>query len=447
METQETFGAGWADGLAEFREDMREKETARSQARAATREEEESFYVVGAKDARFVDFGADVDDYGDETEGWDSPDDDEEDVFEGRTAMEAAAYADIEAKYRAGQAKGAVEFDLGGDDDFEADADGETRSRGIPSEMRCFDTAKIYIKAGDGGRGMVAFRREAFVAQGGPYGGNGGNGGAIFFEADEGINSLVGFRKKVHHRAEAGGNGGGKRMQGSDARDLTVLVPPGTVVRNADTGEVIAEMFAHGHREMIIDLASESDSEQEQSPAAPSLSARAEEMVAMMGHGEGGEGGEEGEANERPKPKPPPPPRRRAAAAAGPWAIALAERADVAALVSLINGAYASAEGDLWAEGGDFKRTAPPEIEGLIDARELYVARTEAGAAARHILGRPGGRRVRRVRVGVDGGGVDGGGVDGGGVDGGIGRRLQAKDGGVDEGGAVGQELLTGHLL
>jgi GTP-binding protein len=249
---KETFGAGWADGLAEFREDMREKETARSQARAATREEEESFYVVGAKDARFVDFGADVDDYGDETEGWDSPDDDEEDVFEGRTAMETAAYADIEAKYRAGQAKGAVEFDLGGDDDFEADADGETRSRGIPSEMRCFDTAKIYIKAGDGGRGMVAFRREAFVAQGGPYGGNGGNGGAIFFEADEGINSLVGFRKKVHHRAEAGGNGGGKRMQGSDARDRTVLVPPGTVVRNADTGEVIAEMFAHGHREMIV---------------------------------------------------------------------------------------------------------------------------------------------------------------------------------------------------
>jgi GTP-binding protein len=73
--------------------------------------------------------------------------------------------------------------------------------------MRCFDTAKIFIKAGDGGRGMVAFRREAFVAQGGPYGGNGGDGGAIFFEADESINSLVGFRKKVHHRADPGGTG------------------------------------------------------------------------------------------------------------------------------------------------------------------------------------------------------------------------------------------------
>ena len=148
------------------------------------------------------------------------------------------------------------EFDLGADDNFadgdDSDDRGNKLDRGIPSEMRCFDTAKIYVKAGDGGRGMVAFRREAFVAQGGPYGGNGGNGGAVYFEADEGINSLVGFRKKVHHRAEPGGNGGGKKMQGSDGRDRTVLVPPGTVVRNSETGEVIAEMFAHGHREMII---------------------------------------------------------------------------------------------------------------------------------------------------------------------------------------------------
>ena len=99
---------------------------------------------------------------------------------------------------------------------------------------------------------MVAFRREAFVAQGGPYGGNGGNGGAIFFEADESINSLVGFRKKVHHRAEPGGNGGGKRMQGQNGRDRVVLVPPGTVIRDSRTGETLAEMFAHGHREMVI---------------------------------------------------------------------------------------------------------------------------------------------------------------------------------------------------
>ena len=150
------------------------------------------------------------------------------------------------------------------------------------------------------------------------------------------------------------------------------------------------------------DLASsEEDSEQEESleedesPAAPSLSERAEEMVAMMGHGEEGE---EGETNE--KPKPPPPPRRRRRAAAGPWAIALAERADVAALVSLINGAYASAEGDLWAEGEDFKRTEPPEIERLIDARELYVARTEAGAAAAESGGGGGGDGSERAIAG-----------------------------------------------
>jgi GTP-binding protein len=118
--------------------------------------------------------------------------------------------------------------------------------------MRCFDTAKIYVKAGDGGRGMVAFRREAFVAQGGPFGGNGGNGGAIYFEADSSINSLVGFRKKVHHRADPGGNGGGKKMQGSIGADRTVLVPPGTVVRDAKTGRTLCEMFAHGHREMVV---------------------------------------------------------------------------------------------------------------------------------------------------------------------------------------------------
>ena len=130
----------------------------------------------------------------------DDDDDDDDD------ASADLAVSDLEMRYREGQARGAVEFDLGedlDDDGWDSDDDddegGGVRERGIPSEMRCFDTAKIFVKAGDGGRGMVAFRREAFVAQGGPYGGNGGNGGAIWFEADESINSLVGFRKKVHH--------------------------------------------------------------------------------------------------------------------------------------------------------------------------------------------------------------------------------------------------------
>lgn len=238
-------GGSWADALADFRSDAAAKETARNEMRRQVLAEEESFFELG-DEANFVAFGQ-----GD-AEDWDDDDDDElaaradDDEWEDDDGI-----SDLEMRYRQGQARGAVEFDLGEelDDGWEDDA---PRERGVPSEMRCFDTAKIYIKAGDGGRGMVAFRREAFVAQGGPYGGNGGDGGAIYFEADESINSLVGFRKKVHHRAEPGGAGGGKRMQGRIGADKTVYVPPGTVIRDSKTGEILAEMFAHGHREMVL---------------------------------------------------------------------------------------------------------------------------------------------------------------------------------------------------
>jgi len=245
-------GGSWADALAEYRTDSAAKETARNRARAEVLGEEESFFEVG-DGSNIVAFGAgqaavdgeeDEEDSGED--GWTEEDEGEEDeAF-------AAGVRSMETRYRQGQAQGAVEFDMGEDDDGYLDGgDDAPRERGLPTEMRCFDTAKIFIKAGDGGRGMVAFRREAFVAQGGPYGGNGGNGGAIYFEADESINSLVGFRKKVHHRAAHGGNGGGKKMQGSNAIDRTVLVPPGTIVRD-NQGRVLAEMFAHGHREMIV---------------------------------------------------------------------------------------------------------------------------------------------------------------------------------------------------
>ena len=241
----------WADALADFRSDSAAAETARITQMREVLEEEESFFELG-DGSNFVGFGegdAANDDEWDEDKAENA-----ERVSETSTGL--GSMSALEKRYKEGQATGAVEFDLGEalDDDWDDDDDGigATRDRGIPFEMRCFDTAKIFVKAGDGGRGMVAFRREAFVAQGGPYGGNGGNGGAIFFEADESINSLVGFRKKVHHRAEPGGNGGGKRMQGQNGRDRVVLVPPGTVIRDSRTGETLAEMFAHGHREMVI---------------------------------------------------------------------------------------------------------------------------------------------------------------------------------------------------
>jgi hypothetical protein len=70
----------------------------------------------------------------------------------------------------------------------------------LPAEVRCFDTARIYVKGGDGGRGCVAFRREKFVPRGGPSGGNGGNGGSVYLEADASLNSLMAFRRQVHFR-------------------------------------------------------------------------------------------------------------------------------------------------------------------------------------------------------------------------------------------------------
>ena len=248
----------WADALADFRSEGASFETNRNAAKRTVLDEEESLFVVGSG-KNFVAYGRGEAANDDE---WDEDDDDEEmeddpDVFE-RDEKKPGMSA-LEKRYKQGQAAGAVEFELG--EEVEDDDDGwddeensgtEIKERGIPFAMRCFDTAKVFVKAGDGGRGMVAFRREAFVAQGGPYGGNGGNGGAVFFEANDGINSLVGFRKKVHHRAEPGGNGGGKRMQGQNGNDRVVLVPPGTVIRDSKNGAVLAEMFQHGHREMVI---------------------------------------------------------------------------------------------------------------------------------------------------------------------------------------------------
>lgn len=113
------------------------------------------------------------------------------------------------------------------------------------------DQVKIYVKAGNGGDGMVAFRREKFVPNGGPAGGDGGKGADVVFVVDEGLRTLVDFRFKRIFKAEHGEHGMSKSMHGRGAEDLVVKVPQGTIVKDIDTGEIIADLVAHGQRTVI----------------------------------------------------------------------------------------------------------------------------------------------------------------------------------------------------
>ncbi len=113
------------------------------------------------------------------------------------------------------------------------------------------DQVKIYVKAGNGGDGMVAFRREKFVPNGGPAGGDGGKGADVVFVVDEGLRTLVDFRFKRIFKAEHGEHGMSKSMHGRGAEDLVVKVPQGTIVKDIDTGKIIADLVAHGQRAVI----------------------------------------------------------------------------------------------------------------------------------------------------------------------------------------------------
>ena len=104
------------------------------------------------------------------------------------------------------------------------------------------DKAKIYIKAGDGGDGAVSFHREKYVAAGGPDGGDGGKGGDIVFVVDTNISTLIDFRYKRKYVAEKGQNGGAGNCTGRNAADLIIKVPQGTVIRDAATGRIMADM-------------------------------------------------------------------------------------------------------------------------------------------------------------------------------------------------------------
>jgi GTP-binding protein len=112
------------------------------------------------------------------------------------------------------------------------------------------DSAKIFVKAGDGGNGVVSFRREKFVPKGGPDGGDGGNGGSIILQADRNLSTLLDFRYKAHYKAERGRHGQGARKTGLSGKDILIKVPCGTVVKDADTGELLGDLTQHG--EMLV---------------------------------------------------------------------------------------------------------------------------------------------------------------------------------------------------
>ncbi|XP_022760518.1 GTP-binding protein OBGC, chloroplastic-like [Durio zibethinus] len=128
----------------------------------------------------------------------------------------------------------------------------EVKEKGVPAVMRCFDRAKIYVKAGDGGKGVVAFRREKYVPLGGPSGGDGGRGGNVYLEVDGTMNSLLPFRNSVHFRAGRGAHGQGRMMCGRKGEDVVVKVAPGTVVREAGNEEVLLELLYPGQRALLL---------------------------------------------------------------------------------------------------------------------------------------------------------------------------------------------------
>lgn len=115
-----------------------------------------------------------------------------------------------------------------------------------------YDEAKIHVRSGDGGDGMISFRREKYVRQGGPDGGDGGRGGDVIFVASSHLNSLVTFQRNKHYRAGNGTHGTVQRMNGAGGDDLRLEAPPGTVIRNAETGEILADLIEPGQEIIVL---------------------------------------------------------------------------------------------------------------------------------------------------------------------------------------------------
>ena len=117
--------------------------------------------------------------------------------------------------------------------------------------MVFYDRARIFVKSGDGGNGAVSFRREKYVPRGGPDGGDGGDGGNVYLTVDPQLNTLIAFKYQQHFRAGNGGHGESGRRAGKRGADLTINVPPGTVVFDDETGEVLADLLDPGERYLV----------------------------------------------------------------------------------------------------------------------------------------------------------------------------------------------------
>ncbi len=113
------------------------------------------------------------------------------------------------------------------------------------------DSARIFVKAGNGGNGAVSFHREKYVAAGGPDGGDGGDGGSVIFRVDEGMRTLIDFRYKKQYKAESGQDGGGAQCTGRGGNDLVIKVPAGTVVRDELTGRILADLTKAGQSAVV----------------------------------------------------------------------------------------------------------------------------------------------------------------------------------------------------
>ena len=119
--------------------------------------------------------------------------------------------------------------------------------------MKFVDEATVRAIAGNGGHGCLSFRREKYVAKGGPDGGDGGNGGSVFLVADASLNTLADFRVARKFKAESGQGGAGRNMTGKSGEDLEIKVPQGTVVHDVDTGELICDLTEDGQRQMVAE--------------------------------------------------------------------------------------------------------------------------------------------------------------------------------------------------
>ena len=114
------------------------------------------------------------------------------------------------------------------------------------------DRAKIWIRSGKGGDGHVSFRRELYVPDGGPDGGDGGKGGDVIFEVDEGLNTLTDYRHKRKYAAQDGQEGGKRNCHGKNGQNIILKVPEGTVIKDAESGRVIADMSAKNRRQVVL---------------------------------------------------------------------------------------------------------------------------------------------------------------------------------------------------